>query len=83
MSAGKHGSRSGGKRIALSDEDEYERRLTKLSRSVGAACDEWQLRVNGYRPRGFRDINVPVNKLDGSKFTSLKSNPDSQHDETL
>jgi hypothetical protein len=83
MSAGKHGSRTGGKRIALSDEDEYERKLTKLSRSVGAACDDWQLRVNGYRPRGLRDINVPMNKLDISKSRSLKSNPDNQHDEAL
>jgi hypothetical protein len=83
MSAGRYGSRTGGKRITLTEEDEYDRKLTKLSRSVGAACDDWQLRVNGYRPRGFRDIDVPVNELDGSKYRSLKSNPDSQHDETL
>jgi hypothetical protein len=56
MSAGKHGSRTGGKYKPMPNEDKYERYITNLCRSVNIACDEWQLRNNGYKHRGLRDV---------------------------
>ena len=64
MSAGKHGYKSGGRTRPLTEDE----RMWRLSRQVGLACDEWQMRVNGYKPKGFREIiNTSVLKAQSEK----------------
>jgi hypothetical protein len=56
MSAGKHKSKIGGRQKPLSEREQIERYMFKLSRQVGLACDEWQLRKNGYVSGGMRGV---------------------------
>jgi len=51
------GNRGTGKtQMAAPIMDKQERYITNLCRSVNIACDEWQIRNNGYNHRGLRDV---------------------------
>jgi hypothetical protein len=68
MSAGKHNSRVGGRKRDLTEEERVEKFAWRLSRDVGRACDDYQLRVNGYVTGGFRQIiNTSVLKTQSEK----------------
>jgi len=68
MSAGKHNSRVGGRKQTLTEEERVERFASNLSREVGRACDEYQLRVNGYVTKGMRTIiNTSVLKAQAER----------------
>jgi inhibitor of KinA sporulation pathway (predicted exonuclease) len=71
MSAGQHGSTVGGKQMGAPITDKHERYITNLCRSVNIACDEWQMRNNGYKHKGLRDtINTSVLKAQGERKSS-------------
>ena len=45
----------------MTEEERVERFAWRLSRDVSNACDNYQLRVNGYKSTGFRGlINAEV-----------------------
>jgi len=68
MSAGQHKSRVGGRKRELTEEERVEKYAWRLSRDVGMACDDYQLRVNGYKPSGMRSIiNSSVLKSQSEK----------------
>jgi len=56
MSAGKHKSKIGGRQKPITKAEQVERYIWRLSREVGLACDEYQIKKNGYKPSGFREI---------------------------
>jgi hypothetical protein len=71
MSAGKHKSKIGGRQKPITERDKYERYIWRLSKDVSLACDEYQLRKNGYVATGFRSIiNTSVLKAQSEKIAS-------------
>ena len=54
MSAHKYKSTYGG--CKLSPSEKQDRYMWRLSQQVSRACDEYQLRKNGYLSNGFRAI---------------------------
>jgi hypothetical protein len=67
MSAHKHKT-VGGRKQPLSQAERCERYVWRLSTDVSKACDNFQLRTNGYKPTGFRSIiNASVLKAQSEK----------------
>ena len=56
MSANKHKAISGGRKTILSQAEKAERFMWRLSMQVSKACDDFQMRRNGYKPTGLRGI---------------------------
>ena len=70
MSAGKYKATSGGKKRELTEEERVERYTSRLSRDMNRACDDYQLRTNGYKSNGFRGIiNASVLKAQSENGT--------------
>jgi len=56
MSAHKHKGNVGGRQQPMNEEEKYESYVWCLSRDVSKACDNYQMRVNGYKYQGLRGI---------------------------
>jgi len=69
MSAGKHKSKIGGRQKPITEGERVERYVWRLSRDVGLACDEYQIKKNGYKPTGMREIiNSSVLKAQSDNY---------------
>lgn len=67
MSAHKH-KISGGRKTPMSEIEKFDSYVWRLSMDVTKACDDYQLRTNGYKSNGFRGIiNTSVAKTNSEK----------------
>tara|TARA_B110000503_G_scaffold139231_1_gene227162 strand:- start:727 stop:933 length:207 start_codon:yes stop_codon:yes gene_type:complete len=67
MSANKHKS-VGGRKKPLTESEKCESYVLRLSMDVSKACDDYQMRTNGYKSNGFRGIiNTAVLKTQAEK----------------
>jgi len=67
MSANKY-KISGGRKTPITEIEKFESYVWRLSMDVSKACDDYQLRTNGYKSNGFRGvINASVLKTNSEK----------------